>query len=97
MTDQLARAWRGTRLGVFFTTAGFCLGFCALAVFDLGALSNWVDAGSSLVARGFGLYWQILLPAILLIALAIAAASRRLRCASRRRGGYPRHRQRPRP
>lgn len=72
MTDQLARAWRGTRLGVFFTTAGFCLGFCALAVFDLGALSNWVDAGSSLVARGFGLYWQILLPAIFLIALAIA-------------------------
>ncbi|MBL4539778.1 MAG: BCCT family transporter [Oceanicaulis sp.] len=72
MTDLLARAWRGTRLGVFFATAGFCLGFCALAVFDLSALSNWVDAGSSLVARGFGLYWQILLPAIFLIALAIA-------------------------
>ena len=72
MTNKLARAWRGTRLGVFFATAGFCLGFCALAVFDLSALSHWVDAGSSLVARGFGLYWQILLPAIFLMALVIA-------------------------
>lgn len=72
MVSLLNRAFRGVSVGVFTVTAGFCLAFCAFALIDLSALSSVVDQGSSLAARGFGLYWQILLPATFFIAAAIA-------------------------
>ena len=74
MADALRRAFADVRLGVFSVTAGFCLVFCAFALIDLAALSALVDAGSSLTARGFGLYWQILLPATFFVALALAVS-----------------------
>lgn len=72
MIDTLVRARRAVRPGVFLFTAGFCLAFCVYALVDLAGLSDLVDRASSLAARGFGLYWQILLPATFFVAAAIA-------------------------
>ena len=80
MTGIMVRALRQIRTGVFVATAGFCLAFCALALIDLGLLSDLVDAGSSWVGQVFGLYWQILLPTIFFVGLAIALSPAILRC-----------------
>ena len=90
MTEMMARALRHTRAGVFVVTAGFCLAFCALALFDLGLLSDLVDAGSSWVGQVFGLYWQILLPAIFFVGLAIALSpAGRIRLGGRDTPEFP--------
>ncbi|TMO48027.1 BCCT family transporter [Pseudoalteromonas ruthenica] len=64
------------RLGVdaplFLLSAGFIICFCLFALFDLKTLSQWVDASFAWSAKYFGLYWQLLLLATFIIAIATA-------------------------
>ncbi|MCU9849578.1 BCCT family transporter [Defluviimonas sp. WL0024] len=56
---------------LFAATGGFILLFCALALFDLDALSAAVDWGFAVSAKYFGLYWQLLLLATFVISLVL--------------------------
>ena len=56
---------------LFAATGGFILLFCALALFDLEALSAAVDWGFAVSAKYFGLYWQVLLLATFVISLVL--------------------------
>ncbi|TQS72677.1 BCCT family transporter [Rhodobacteraceae bacterium] len=60
-------------LPLFLITGGFIAVFCLTAFIDLDALSAAVDWSFDLAATYFGLYWQILLLANFLIAIALCA------------------------
>lgn len=56
---------------LFAVTGGFILLFCALALISMDTLSAIVDWGFNIAATWFGLYWQVLLLATLVIGLVI--------------------------
>ena len=62
----------GVDLPVFFISGGALLLFAAFALYDLPAVTVWVNDAFSVATHYFGAYWQALLLLTFIVALALA-------------------------
>jgi glycine betaine transporter len=86
-----AHAARRTDLAVTGASGGILAIFVVVAVAAPGFTGRWIDAGFDLATRWFGLYWQLLLLATFLVAVALAVSPwGRVRLGGRGRPEYGR-------
>lgn len=93
MASSTIRSSTGTRTDLRVTgwSGGLLAAFVAAAVVAPDATGRVVDAGFALAARCFGLYWQLLLLATFVVAIAVAVSPwRRVRLGALDRPEYGR-------